>query len=282
MSTRLVGWRHRGAKQHPGVKVLLLAVLTAQSACITTLVAPHAGAFSYDNTASAACRQNPANCAAVTGTDIESVQRVGTAAASIAATLKVLFEQEKGSIEEKLVECANNARSTVLIRHRAEFKADTPNAEECRQMTENKGRKMSWAQRLGEEMHDVARECVDAQLGAMRKGRYSLEQRYRIINLKTGEKKLVSAKEEEALLNSGNAGELTGTLKPDVVIHEGDPLNAQAVYDFKFPCVSTDSAPDWRQYPKGHPFENETQKSVYQKYIALFVARVLPRLGIVP
>ncbi len=272
MSTRLVG-----------LNVLALAVLVAQSACITAApVVPQAGYFSYDNTASAACRQNPANCAAATGKDIESVQHVGTAVASIAATLKVLFEQAKGSIEEKLVECANNARSTVLIRHRKEFKADTPNADECRQMTENNGRKMSWAQRLGEEMHEVARECIDAELSAMRKGRYSLEQRYRIINPKTGEKKLVSAEEEAALLSSGNAGELTGTLKPDVVIHEGDPLNAQAAYDFKFPCVSTDRVPDWRQYPKGHPFENETQKSVYQKYIALFVARVLPRLGIVP
>lgn len=281
MFTRLVG-PHR-ARQGLWLDLLILTVLVAQSSCLTTApVAPHAGYFTCDNTASAACRQNPANCAAATGKDIEFSQQVGTAVASIAATLMVLFEQAKDSIEEKLVECANNARSTVLIRHRKEFKADTPTADECRKMTENKGRKMSWAQRLGEEMHEEARQCIDTELGAMRKGRYSLEQRYRIINLKTGEKKLVSAEEEAALLNSGNAGELTGTLKPDVVIHEGDPLNAQAAYDFKFPCVNTERVPDWGRYPKGHPFANETQKSVYEKYIASFVARVLPRLGIVP
>ncbi|HYO58272.1 hypothetical protein [Archangium sp.] len=284
MSTRLVDSRLTGAKQYPWLSVLVLAVLMAQSACITTApIGAHAGHFGYDNTVSAACRQNSVNCAAAAGKDIETVREVGTAVASTAATLQVLFEQAKGSIEEKLEKCANKARSDVLIRHRREFKADTPDADECRQMTQNKnGRKMSWAQRLGEEMHEVARECVDQELSALRKGRYSLEQRYRIINLETGEKKLVSAKEEDALVNSGNAGELTGTLKPDVVIHEGDPLNAQAAYDFKFPCVNTDRAPDWGRYPKEHPFGNETQKSVYQKYIAPFVARILPRLGVVP
>jgi hypothetical protein len=37
-----------------------------------------------------------------------------------------------------------------------------------------------------------------------------------------------------------------GTLEPDVVIHTGDPLQVQAVYDFKFRCVGFDKKPERR------------------------------------
>ncbi|HYO67725.1 MAG TPA: hypothetical protein VEU33_16740 [Archangium sp.] len=224
--------------------------------------------------------KDPATCAAVAGKDFETVRQVGTAVASTAALTK-LFEEQQPSIEKKLEECANRARADVLARHRGQFKKEMPDAEECRQTTKaDTGRKMTWAQRLGEEMHKAARDCADLELGALRKGRYSLEQRYRIINTKTGEKKLVSTAEEEALKNTGNGAEWKGTVKPDVVIHEGDPLNAQAVYDFKFPCGEKGRPPDWSQYPERHPFAGQFQKAIYKKYIAPFVARIVPWLGV--
>jgi hypothetical protein len=221
---------------------------------------------------SATCRNSLSACVALYGKE----------AATTAAVLKVVLDETaRKSIEEALSKCADSARTEVLLRHEGQFERVSPSADECRQMTQNRGRKMSWAQRLGEEMHEVAEACADKALGALRKGRYSLEQRYRILDPETGEKKLISAEEAAALVESGNPGELTGTLVPDVVIHEGDPLTAQAVYDFKFPCVNTDKIPDWTLYAEGHPFEGLTQEAVYQRYIALFVARVLPRLGII-
>ena len=91
--------------------------------------------------------------------------------------------------------------------------------------------------RLGTEMHEVARQCAEEELNKLRPGGFSLEQRYRY-DSRTGRKKLVSTAEEQALKDSGNQGELRGTVKPDVVIHSGDPLDVQAIYDFKFPCVN--------------------------------------------
>ncbi|PTL79398.1 hypothetical protein DAT35_34985 [Vitiosangium sp. GDMCC 1.1324] len=266
------------------LKMVALGLLMAQSACVTTASrGPQGGTpghYGYSNapvgidSPSATCRNSLSACAALYGTEV----------ASTGAVLKVVLEETvRKSIEEELTKCADLARSEVLLRHEGQFEKLSPNANECKQMTKDAtGRRVTWAIRLGLEMHEVAQKCADLALSGLRPGGFSLEQRYRIINRETGEKKLVSTEEEDALVDSGNAGELTGTLKPDVVIHEGDPLNAQAAYDFKFPCVNTDQPPDWGRYPEDHPFENETQKSVYLKYIASFVARVLPRLGVIP
>jgi hypothetical protein len=100
--------------------VLALAVLVAQSACVTpTPGAPHGGTpghYGYSNapvaidSPSATCRNSLSACVALYGKEV----------ASASATLNVLFEQAKGSIEEKLEKCANLARSEVLIRHRRE------------------------------------------------------------------------------------------------------------------------------------------------------------------
>ena len=93
---------------------------------------------------------------------------------------------------------------------------------------------------------------------------------------------LVSNEEARSLLRSGCGDELTGTLVPDVVIHSGDPLLAQAVYDFKFPCVNGDQLPSSRKYPPGHLYQNATQESMYRQALQTDVRRVVPRLGSVP
>jgi hypothetical protein len=91
-------------------------------------------------------------------------------------------------------------------------------------------------------MHEAAQKCADAALKKLVPGRFSLEQRYRY-DPNTKEKKPVSAEHEKALVESGNAGELKGSVKPDVVIHAGDLLAVQAVYDFKFRCVNDGDSP---------------------------------------
>ncbi len=76
---------------------------------------------------------------------------------------------------------------------------------------------------------------------------------------------------------------LVGSLVPDVVIHLGDPLRAQAVYDFKFPCVNSDVPSPWRVYPKEHPHADKTQQEMYREALNVnTVSRVLPRLGVIP
>ncbi len=260
-----------------GLNVLALAVLVAQCACVTTASRGTPGSYGYSNapvgidSPSATCRNSPSACIALYGKEV----------ASTTAVLKVVIDETtRKSIEEELKKCADLARSEVLLRYPKQFKGPAPDAGECKQETKAQGRRVTWAMRLGIEMHEVARNCAEEALGKMRPGGFSLEQRYRP-DMETGEKELVSAEEEQALEESGNGGELKGTLKPDVVIHEGDPLNALAVYDFKFPCVSSDSVPGWHQYPAGHPFEGFSQGEMYQNFIALLVARILPRLGVV-
>ena len=283
MPRRLDGSFRTSAKQRAPLDVLLLAMLVAQCACVTTASGiPHGntpGRYAQAtapvglDSPSATCRNSLSACAALYGKEV----------ASAAAVLKmVLDETTKKSIEQELTQCAELARSEVLLRHQGQFEKPSPNANECNQPAKNAIRKgVTWAMQLGTEMHEVARECAEERLSQLRPGGFSLEQRYRI-DLKTGQKKLVSAEEERALEESGNGGELKGTLKPDVVIHQGDPLNAQAVYDFKFPCVNIDSAPRWNRYPEGHPFADSTQRDMYVKFIAPLVARIIPRLGVVP
>ena len=219
---------------------------------------------------SATCRNSLTACAALHGKEIGSATGV----------LKVVLDvTAQKSIEEALEECANQARSEVLLRYEGTFEKTSPVAAECKQETKDaRGRRVTWAMRLGTEMHEAAQKCAQERLGKIRSGGFSLEQRYRI-DLRTKQKKLVSHEEERLLETSGNGGDLRGTLKPDVVIHSGDALDAQAVYDFKFPCVNTDRFPGWSPFPDGHPFSDFTQGQMYRNHIAPLIGRVAPRLG---
>jgi hypothetical protein len=167
------------------------------------------------------------------------------------------------------------------LRHQGDFEEPSPNADECNRPAKNARRKgMTWAMQLGVEMHEEALKCADERLGKLRPGRFSLEQRYRY-DSREGRWKLVSREEERLLEETGNGGELLGSLQPDVVIHAGDPLGVQEVYDFKFPCVNSDGIPEWTPYPKGHPYAGMDQGTVYGKVLARKPARVVPRLGVI-
>jgi hypothetical protein len=257
--------------------------LVLQTACTTPVGAQRGDSYSYDNSVSAACRQNPANCVVLSGKEAayEPVLQAGTAAASAAAVMAVLDNEARVSIERALTDCANMARSEVLLRYPTAFRGPAPDANECNQGTvDAQGRSVTWAMRLGTEMHEVARQCAEEELNKLRPGGFSLEQRYRY-DMQTRQKNPVSAGEEQALLKSGNTGALKGTLKPDVVIHSGSLVDVQAVYDFKFPCVNTDKAPEWNKYPRGHPYSGYTQGAVYEMAFRSDVARIMPRVGVV-
>jgi hypothetical protein len=279
--------------RHLWLTLLASTVLVTHAACTTTAAfrgnawagsdPGTPGSFSYDNTVSAGCRQNPANCAALSGKEaaLEPIRDVAIAGHAVASLLKVLEAAEQRSIETALEKCADLARSEVLLRHSGRFQAPSPDETECRRMTTDaRGRKVAWAVLLGDEMHEEARQCAERYLSALRPGGYSLEQRYRY-DKQTGRKKLVSPEEERLLEETGNGGELKGSLKPDVVIHSGDPLDVQAVYDFKFPCMNTGQVAPWSVYSEGSPFAGQNQGFVYQKILGQNPARIMPRLGVI-
>ena len=127
---------------------------------------------------------------------------------------------------------------------------------------------------LGIEKHQLAVQCARERLGALIPGRFSLEQRYRH-DQRTGERRLISNEEAQALLRRGCGDELEGTLRPDVVIHSGNPLDALAVYDFKFTCP-TSNPPRWSVYPEGHPYSGLSQGELYQDLLKVEPHLVAP------
>ena len=250
---------------------LWLAGCVLLGACATTSGSGTSLRYKLDSP-SAACPQSLAACIALYGKEI----------ASTSAVLKVALDvKTRTSIEEALTECANLARSEVFLRHEGDFAELIPNADECNQPAKNAKRKgVTWAMQLGIEMHEEALGCAEERLGKLRPGGFSREQRYRY-DSRTGRWKLVSRQEERTLEESGNSGELLGTLVPDLVIHAGDPLQAQEVYDFKFPCVDINKMPEWDKYPPGHPYAGRSQGYMYETLLVVKPALVAPRWGVI-
>jgi len=287
MSHRWVGSSLVDTRQRSGRLALVLVVLVMQAACILPSGVARGGRYGYDNSVSAACRQNPALCSTLSGKELAEV---GIMVASVGSALQVLDNLTRGSIEQALAECADLARSEVLLRYPTTFKGPRPDSNECNEWTvDAQGNSVTWAMRLGTEMHEVAAQCAEKQLDTLRPGGFSVESRYRY-DSRTGRWKQVSPEEERALVESGNQGELRGSLKPDVVLHTGDPSNVLAIYDFKFPCVNPRQAEeltDWGSYPQGHPYHLRTQKQMYGQLLGpndlsgQNIARIVPRWGVI-
>jgi hypothetical protein len=137
------------------------------------------------------------------------------AAAGGSAVVRALEKPVADLIEKALAECADLARSEVLLRHRSDFAGPSPTREECKQQVKDAtGRRVTRAMQLGMEMHQVALKCAEEKLARLRPGGFSLEPRYRY-DRKSGETQLVSEEAAQALRESGNGGELQGTLVPE-------------------------------------------------------------------
>ena len=85
------------------------------SACVSPSRRIPSGRYALD-TATSACRQNPAHCAALLGREaaLKPVQAVATAGATVNAALQVLDAKTQADVEEALKECADLARTEVL------------------------------------------------------------------------------------------------------------------------------------------------------------------------
>lgn len=237
------------------------------------------------DSASAGCRQSLTACAAATGKEavtpgMQAARVVATAAAVTAEVLR-LFKEQQGLLEQALAECADLARSTVLLEL---LNGKSPTAEQCRAEVERdaKGRPVTLAMKLGTGMHKVARECAQARLEKLRPGRFSLEPRY-LYDSTTKKGRLISREKEQSLLKNGPLSELRGSLVPDVVIHSGDPRQALAVYDFKFPCANTEDITRWSNYSPDSPYSGLTQEQAYQRALDLAEPplRIQPRYGVI-
>ncbi|WP_434387388.1 hypothetical protein [Melittangium boletus] len=226
----------------------------------------------------AACRTRPAGCAGGVGDAalVSHGTRLAEAGVRLGTIAAVLETTERARIERALTECADQARSEVLERH---LEGRSPTAAECQEKGLFGGRHRTRAMYLGEEMHRVALACAAAALGVLRPGGFSVEPRYRYES-RTKQWEFMSAETETMLLEEGCHGELRGTIKPDIVIHSGAPLMAQAVYDFKFPCVRLDRG-DWCMYSSG-PYQGRTQREIYLEVLGVPPSRVLSRVGVMP
>ncbi len=245
------------------------------------------------DSATSACRQNPAYCAQVAGEETvvptlrvvaaeeAMVPTVRGAAelASVGATLRVVLDvATKSRIEQALMECAGWAHDKV---NRQYFGNEGPSREQCKEQLPQLdpcGRKVTRAMQLGTEKHALAIQCAAHKLGELIPGRFSLEQRYRY-DKQSRQTELVSPEQARALRQQGCWDELQGTLVPDVVIHTGNPLRVQAVYDFKFPCPIKNE-PTWRQYEGEHPYRDSSQGQIYSEALQAESALVAPRWGI--
>lgn len=265
------------------VQVVLVPCMLLIAACAGTPDRGVTGRYGFDS-ASAGCRQQPGLCARMAGEEavlpgVRTAEAVASSVRTAAAVIRVLEETTRAVVEEELNVCAEHARSKVLIDH---MNGRPPTLAECNELVDDatSRRRITRAMQLGCLMHEVALACTREALDKRLPGRFSLEQRYRY-DKATGTLNLVSSEETHTLLRSGCGDELTGTLVPDVVIHSGDPLDAQAIYDFKFPCMSRDPTP-WRRYPEGHPHRGSSQKEMYEAALGATAQRVLPRWGVLP
>lgn len=261
---------------------MLLAVSALLASCGTGLTGRRApGRYGFDSV-SAACQRTPALCAPASEAapkviSSTTLQTLGSAVASLDAALRMVDEAVGVEPRRALEQCVNEARSTVLARRNF---TRPPTPEEClgflvdaqgQVVRDFQGRPITLARQLGREMHDVALACAKQKLSELRPGRFSLEPRYRH-DPATGKTTFISPEEEAALLRAGGE-QLRGTLKPDVVLHTGNPIDAQVVYDFKFPCVATDN-PRWHRNEEG-----VTQGELYAEALRARVFRIFPWIG---
>ncbi|ATB29350.1 hypothetical protein [Melittangium boletus] len=229
------------------------------------------------DSATSSCQHNPAYCTAVVGEEtVVPTVRGGAEIASLNAIRQLLAPDTRARVERELVECAEWADTEV---NRLRFGGNKPSRQQCQELlyVDPCGEKVTRAMQLGTEKHLLALQCTQEKLGALIPGRFSLEPRYRY-DKQQGGRRLIPEHEARALLRRGCGEELRGTLRPDVVIHSGNPLEVQAVYDFKFPCP-LNNEPSWKTYTEG-PYKGSIQGDVYAESLESEAALIAPNWGV--
>lgn len=208
----------------------------------------------------ATCEHAPAYCAKLAGEEAALPLRVrAVQAATAVKAWQVLDELVRKTLEDILVECAKQADMEV---NRQEFGGHAPTRRECQeQVGGTRENPVTRGMRLGGAKHTLALRCTEEKLGRAHPGRFSLEQRYRI-NPETRQLELISHEMELQMLRRGGK-ELVGSVVPDVVIHTGNPLQVQAVFDFKFPCPEF-NLPSWRRQHPRNAQQDTNQGSTYK------------------
>lgn len=240
--------------------------------------------WTFDSVSNA-CLKNPANCPPALGQQPAAVSAASGSVVGVAVMGGVLIqrgraleEEETAAIDDALEECADDARSEVMLKY---FENGRPTREECEEVvgTDRRGQPITRAMQLGLEQHELALRCAEERLSKIKPGGFILSPRYRH-DPSTGKTEYLPREVVEELLRRGRGEELRGTLEPDIVIHEGDPRRVQDAYDFKFPCMNTGSRTPWRLYPQGHPHSGRHQGEMYTEALGVRPARVQPHLGV--
>ncbi|RKH51385.1 hypothetical protein D7Y23_10305 [Corallococcus sp. AB050B] len=246
---------------------LALCSLLLWTACAGPEVrAPRSYSQIAMDSATTGCLRNPA-CASQVGQDaiLPWLSRAAARAAEAAAVMRLWEAAEVARVEHVLVECAKRANFEVNERMLGPGRRTT--REICEEkVVDSNGRTVKRGVLLGNAKHEAALACVQEQLGATDAGRFSLEPRY-LRDAQTGRTRWLDPEEVARWLAAGQFFLLTGTIAPDVVLHAlGNPLQAQRVYDFKFPCPVT-NPPRWETYPQGSPFAGKRQDEVYRELL---------------
>ncbi|ADO67856.1 conserved uncharacterized protein [Stigmatella aurantiaca DW4/3-1] len=244
------------------------------------------------DSASNSCRQAPSLCRPSVGEKLQVVPpppaqppppisaavSMAIAGGALIQPSRHLDDELRRHIEKSLSECADEARSQAMLQH---FKTRGPTQQECEEEIgkDSQGRTITRAMQLGLEQHKIAMDCTARILDKLSPGGFSIQPRYRY-DPQTRTTEYLPDEVVKKLLKQGRGTELRGTLEPDIVIHEADARRVQAVYDYKFPCVSTDKRSRWREYPDGHPYEGRHQGSMYKQALGVDPAMVQPRIGV--
>ncbi len=260
-----------------GVSFLLMACSTGRQNV------PRQYGQSMDS-ATTSCRGSPALCTPGVGEKIPVVPPARppgppvlvTVGGTVAAASKSLDPLLLERIQRELEQCADNARSEVMLKH---FKMRGPTREECLEVVgyDRHNKPITRAMELGVEQHEEALKCAEKVLDRLKPGGYSISPRYRY-DPRTRKAEHIPTEVVKDLLSRGRGKELRGTLAPDIVIHMGSPLQVQAVFDYKFPCENTDRRSRWRRYPEGHPSGLDHQGTLYQEALKVEPLIVQPRI----
>lgn len=236
------------------------------------------------DSATSTCARNPACYTTAPGDEpiLPWLSRSIEAGRTAVAVSRLLDAAEMARVEQVLEECVEEAN--FKVNERMLGKGVRPTREICWQSVgkDSRGNDITRAMQLGQEKHRVAFECAQQKLGQLAPDNFSMQPHYHY-DRKTKRIRLIDPAQVDEWLRNGLLDMLLGMLIPDVVIHEsGNPLKAQAVYDFKFPCPASNE-PRWTNYPTGHPYSPATQGDMYGEALKVErVARVAPVHGVRP